>query len=89
MPAIILFDKIITLSVSPLSITLSVINSSFFIIIKILQNRGVLKTNKLIGSFKLDIGTVWSQEGTTGTLQLKTSNFTKHYLLNFRSSVLS
>ncbi|XP_055712780.1 otoferlin-like isoform X2 [Phlebotomus papatasi] len=42
MAPIMLFDKIITLSV--------------------LQSRSVLRPNKLIGSFKLDIATVWNQK---------------------------
>ncbi|XP_035446116.2 otoferlin isoform X5 [Spodoptera frugiperda] len=41
MPPIMLFDKIITLSV--------------------LQSRNILRANKLLGSFKLDVATVWSQ----------------------------
>ncbi|XP_018569831.1 otoferlin-like [Anoplophora glabripennis] len=41
MPPIMLFDKIIHLSV--------------------LQSRNILRGNKLLGSFKLDIATVWSQ----------------------------
>ncbi|XP_071050803.1 otoferlin-like [Onthophagus taurus] len=41
MPPIMLFDKIITLSV--------------------LQSRSILRGNKLLGSFKLDVATVWSQ----------------------------
>ncbi|XP_008199102.2 otoferlin isoform X1 [Tribolium castaneum] len=41
MPPIMLFDKIITLSV--------------------LQSRNFLRGNKLLGSFKLDVATVWSQ----------------------------
>ncbi|XP_055522373.1 otoferlin-like isoform X2 [Wyeomyia smithii] len=41
MPPVMLFDKIITLSV--------------------LQNRGVFQTNKLVGSFKLDVATLWHQ----------------------------
>ncbi|XP_037920162.1 otoferlin-like isoform X1 [Hermetia illucens] len=42
MPPVMLFDKIITLSV--------------------LQSRSVLRPNKLIGTFKLDIATVWNQK---------------------------
>ncbi|KAL9883742.1 otoferlin-like isoform 3-T8 [Glossina fuscipes fuscipes] len=42
MPPVMLFDKIITLSV--------------------LQSRGVLMPNKMIGSFKLDVATAWSQQ---------------------------
>ncbi|KAI8430624.1 hypothetical protein MSG28_000832 [Choristoneura fumiferana] len=41
MPPIMLFDKIITLSV--------------------LQSRHILRANKLLGSFKLDVATVWNQ----------------------------
>ncbi|GLV33991.1 misfire [Carabus blaptoides fortunei] len=41
MPPVMLFDKIITLSV--------------------LQSRNFLRANKLLGSFKLDVATVWSQ----------------------------
>ncbi|KAJ1523524.1 hypothetical protein ONE63_001375 [Megalurothrips usitatus] len=41
MPPIMLFDKIITLSV--------------------LQSRNILRTNKMLGSFKLDVATVWAQ----------------------------
>ncbi|XP_063373180.1 otoferlin-like [Cydia amplana] len=41
MPPIMLFDKIITLSV--------------------LQSRNILRANKLLGSFKLDVATIWSQ----------------------------
>ncbi|XP_055617396.1 otoferlin-like isoform X1 [Toxorhynchites rutilus septentrionalis] len=41
MPPVMLFDKIITLSV--------------------LQNRGVFQTNRLVGSFKLDVATLWHQ----------------------------
>ncbi|XP_052752524.1 otoferlin-like isoform X2 [Galleria mellonella] len=41
MPPIMLFDKIITLSV--------------------LQSRNILRANKLLGNFKLDVATVWSQ----------------------------
>nr|XP_013189195.1 unnamed protein product [Amyelois transitella] len=41
MPAIMLFDKIITLSV--------------------LHSRNILRANKLLGSFKLDVATVWNQ----------------------------
>ncbi|XP_058978172.1 otoferlin-like [Musca domestica] len=42
MPPVMLFDKIITLSV--------------------LQSRSVLRPNKLIGNFKLDVATVWTQK---------------------------
>ncbi|XP_052861524.1 otoferlin-like [Anopheles cruzii] len=42
MPPVMLFDKIITLSV--------------------LQNRGVFQSNKLVGSFKLDVATLWHQK---------------------------
>ncbi|XP_063235260.1 otoferlin-like isoform X2 [Bacillus rossius redtenbacheri] len=41
MPPVMLFDKIITLSV--------------------LQSRNILRSNKMLGSFKLDVATVWSQ----------------------------
>ncbi|XP_053624309.1 otoferlin-like isoform X2 [Plodia interpunctella] len=41
MPPIMLFDKIITLSV--------------------LHSRNILRANKLLGSFKLDVATVWNQ----------------------------
>ncbi|XP_059472296.1 otoferlin isoform X4 [Neocloeon triangulifer] len=41
MPPMMLFDKIITLSV--------------------LQSRNILRHNKMLGSFKLDVATVWSQ----------------------------
>ncbi|XP_068632419.1 otoferlin-like [Battus philenor] len=41
MPPVMLFDKIITLSV--------------------LQSRNILRANKLLGSFKLDVATVWNQ----------------------------
>ncbi|GLG95874.1 Otoferlin-like Protein [Gryllus bimaculatus] len=41
MPPVMLFDKIITLSV--------------------LQSRNLLRANKLLGSFKLDVATVWAQ----------------------------
>ncbi|XP_067008818.2 otoferlin [Anabrus simplex] len=41
MPPIMLFDKIITLSV--------------------LQSRNILRANKMLGSFKLDVATVWAQ----------------------------
>ncbi|CAH0716714.1 unnamed protein product, partial [Brenthis ino] len=41
MPPIMLFDKIITLSV--------------------LQSRHILRANKLLGNFKLDVATVWNQ----------------------------
>ncbi|XP_047105001.1 otoferlin-like [Schistocerca piceifrons] len=41
MPPIMLFDKIITLSV--------------------LQSRNILRSNKMLGSFKLDVATVWAQ----------------------------
>ncbi|VEN63399.1 unnamed protein product, partial [Callosobruchus maculatus] len=41
MPPIMLFDKIIQLSV--------------------LQSRNILRGNKLLGNFKLDIATVWAQ----------------------------
>lgn len=30
---------------------------------QILQSRSVLRPNKLVGSFKLDVATVWNQEG--------------------------
>ncbi|XP_032526397.2 otoferlin-like [Danaus plexippus] len=43
MPPVMLFDKIITLSV--------------------LQSRNILRTNKLLGTFKLDVATVWNQPG--------------------------
>lgn len=33
--------------------------------LKVLQSRGVLMPNKLIGSFKLDVATAWSQQGNT------------------------
>ncbi|XP_024082111.1 otoferlin-like isoform X1 [Cimex lectularius] len=41
MPAVMLFDKIITLSV--------------------MQSRNILRTDKMLGSFKLDVATVWQQ----------------------------
>ncbi|XP_041986381.1 otoferlin [Aricia agestis] len=41
MPPVMLFDKIITLSV--------------------LQSRNILRSNKLLGNFKLDVATVWNQ----------------------------
>ncbi|KAJ0183679.1 hypothetical protein K1T71_000102 [Dendrolimus kikuchii] len=41
MPPVMLFDKIITLSV--------------------LQSRNILRANKLLGNFKLDVATVWNQ----------------------------
>lgn len=37
---------------------------------KILQSRSVLRPNKLIGSFKLDIATVWLQKGNKNHLYL-------------------
>lgn len=33
--------------------------------VQILQSRSVLRPNKLIGSFKLDVATVWLQKGKT------------------------
>nr|CAD7423852.1 unnamed protein product [Timema monikensis] len=43
MPPVMLFDKIITLSV--------------------LQSRNILRSDKMLGSFKLDVATVWAQPG--------------------------
>lgn len=31
---------------------------------QVLQSRNILRANKLLGSFKLDVATVWSQPGT-------------------------
>lgn len=33
------------------------------IMVKVLHSRSVLRPNKLIGSFKLDVATVWYQKG--------------------------
>ncbi|GLG95875.1 Uncharacterized protein, isoform G [Gryllus bimaculatus] len=74
MPPVMLFDKIITLSVlhsrrllcagcivGSFKLDVGTVHAQAGIPHSVLQSRNLLRANKLLGSFKLDVATVWAQ----------------------------
>lgn len=52
---------------------------------QVLQSRNFLRSNKMLGSFKLDVATVWAQPGTVKVQSLHSLSYRSKYVLHIVS----